>query len=161
MTSIEHTQIHQRSVPSMRCLSHRTKESFCGMVTYLSPFIPQLFPHTATLRGLLMINAEYSWNTTYQNAFDKLKLLVCEDKILKYFNIKKPVTIQVDASNNGLRAALIQDDGPVTFASKALTPLSSAMQIMRGNYSPVSLMQNISGHMFLVDTSQLKVTTNH
>ena len=36
--------------------------------------------------------------------------------------MKKPVTIQVDASGKGLGAALIQDNGPVTFASKALTP---------------------------------------
>ena len=37
--------------------------------------------------------------------------------------MKKPVTIQVDASGKGLGAMLIQDDGPVTFASKALTPM--------------------------------------
>ena len=36
--------------------------------------------------------------------------------------MKKPVTIQVNASGKGLGAALIQDDGPVTFASKVLTP---------------------------------------
>ena len=37
--------------------------------------------------------------------------------------MKKPVTIQVNASGKGLGAALIQDDGPVTFTSKALTPM--------------------------------------
>ena len=36
--------------------------------------------------------------------------------------MKKPVTIQVNASGKGLGAACIQDDGPVAFASKALTP---------------------------------------
>ena len=97
-------------------------QSFLGMVTYLSPFIPQLSSHTATLRGLLKTDVEYSWNATYQVAFDKLKSLVCEDTTLRYFNMKKPVTIQVDASGKGLGAALIQDDGPVAFASKALTP---------------------------------------
>ena len=97
-------------------------QSFLGMVTYLTPFIPQLSSHTATLRGLLKNDVEYSWNATYQVAFDKLKSLVCEDTTLRYFNMKKPVTIQIDASGKGLGAALIQDDGPVTFASKALTP---------------------------------------
>ena len=97
-------------------------QSFLGMVTYLSPFIPQLSSHTATLRGLLKTDVEYSWSATYQVAFDKLKSLVCEDTTLRYFNTKKPVTIQVDASGKGLGAALIQDDGPVAFASKALTP---------------------------------------
>ena len=51
-----------------------------------------------------------------------LKSLVCEDTTLRYFNTKKPVTIQVNASSKGLGATLIQDDGPVAFASKALTP---------------------------------------
>ena len=97
-------------------------QSFLGMVTYLSLFIPQLSSHTATLRGLLKTDVEYSWNATYQVAFDKLKSLVCEDTTLRYFNTKKPVTIQVNASGKGLGAALIQDDGPVAFASKALTP---------------------------------------
>ena len=97
-------------------------QSFLGMVTYLSPFIPQLSSHTATLRGLLKTDLEYSWNATYQVVFVKLKSLVCEVTTLRYFNTKKPVTIQVDASGKGLGAALIQDDGPVAFASKALTP---------------------------------------
>ena len=67
--------------------------------------------------------------------------------------MKKPVTIQVDASGKGLGAALIQDDGSVTFISKPLTPQSSAMQTVRGNYSAASSAQNVSRHMFLVDTS--------
>ena len=36
--------------------------------------------------------------------------------------MKKPVTIQVNVSHKGLGATLIQDDGPVAFTSKALTP---------------------------------------
>ena len=92
------------------------------MVTYLLPFIPQLSSDIATLRGLLKTNVEYSWNATYQVAFDKLKSLVCEDTTLRYFNMKKPVKIQVYASGKGLGATLIQDDGPVALVSKVLTP---------------------------------------
>ena len=98
-------------------------QSFLGMVTYLSSFTPQLSSHTATLRGLLKTDVEYSWNATYQVTFDKLKSLVCEDTTLRYFNMKKPWTIQVDASGKGLGATLIQDDGPVAFTSKALIPM--------------------------------------
>ena len=36
--------------------------------------------------------------------------------------MKKPTTIQVNASGKGQGTTLIQDDGPVAFASKALTP---------------------------------------
>ena len=128
-------------------------QSFLGMVTYCSPFIPQLSQlssHTATLRGFLKSNAEYSWNATYQVVLDKLKSLVCEDTTLRYFNMKKPVTVQVNASGKGLGAA-----------QSAPHPWSSAMQTMRGNFLPVSSVQNVSGHMFLEDTSQSRVITNH
>ena len=111
-----------------------------------------IFSHSNT-RGLLKTDVEYSWNTTYQVAFDKLKSLVCEDTTLRYFNTKKPETIQVDASGKGLGATLIQDDGQSPLFLKCSHPQSSTMQTMRENYSPVSSVQNISGHMFLVDTS--------
>ena len=39
-----------------------------------------------------------------------------------YFDIGKPVTIQVDGYGKRLGAALLQEERPVAFASKALTP---------------------------------------
>ena len=44
------------------------------------------------------------------------------DTTLRYFDAHRPVIIQVDASQKGLGATLLQDGRPVTFASKALTP---------------------------------------
>ena len=67
--------------------------------------------------------------------------------------MKEPVTIQVNASSKGLGATLIQDDGPVTFAYKVLTPTEQCYANNERNYSLAPLVQNISGHMFLVDTS--------
>ena len=92
------------------------------MVTYLSPFIPSLSTHTAPLRELLKKDSEFIWNTSYQEAFDRIKELVCKDTTLCYFNIRKPVTIQVDASGKELGAALLQEGRQVAFVSKALTP---------------------------------------
>ena len=97
-------------------------QQFLGMVTYLSPFIPSLSTHTAPLRELLKKDSEFIWNTSYQEAFDRIKELVCKDTTLRYSDIRKPVTIQVDTSGKGLGAALLQEGHPVAFASKALTP---------------------------------------
>ena len=97
-------------------------QQFLGMVMYLSPFIPSLSTHTATLWELLKKDSEFMWNTTYQEAFNQIKQSVCKDTTLWYFDIWKPVTVQVDASKKGLGATLLQDGHPVAFASKALTP---------------------------------------
>ena len=40
---------------------------------------------------------------------------------MKYYDVTKDVTIQVDASLNGLGAVLLQDDHPVAYASRSLT----------------------------------------
>ena len=97
-------------------------QKFLGMTTYLSPFIPSLSTLTAPLWGLLKKGAEFTWNNSYQDAFDTVKKMVCMDMTLQYFDAHKPVIIQVDASQKGLGAALLQDGCPIAFASKALTP---------------------------------------
>ena len=97
-------------------------QHFLGMVTYLSPFLPSLSTHTAPLRKLLKKESEFMWNPTYQEVFNQIKKVVCKDTTLWYFDVQKPVTVQVDASKKGLGAALLQEGCPVVFASKALTP---------------------------------------
>ena len=97
-------------------------QHFLGMVTYLSPFIPSLSTHTAPLQELLKKDSEFMWNPTYQEAFNQIKKLVCKDTTLQYFNVWKPVTVQVDATKKGLGAAVLQEGCPVAFAFKALTP---------------------------------------
>ena len=44
---------------------------------------------------------------------------------LQYFDSTQPVTIQVDASQKGLGAVLLQANGPVEFASKLLSDTES------------------------------------
>ena len=50
-----------------------------------------------------------------------IKQTVSSTAILRYFDVNKPVTLQVDAFKIGLGAAIPQDDAPVVYASKALT----------------------------------------
>ena len=69
-------------------------------------------------------DSEFMWNPTYQEAFNQIKKLVCKDTTLWYFDIRKPVTVQVDASKKGLEAALLQEGCPVALLPKLL-PLQS------------------------------------
>ena len=70
---------------------------------------------------LLKKDTDFSWNHTYDTAFEQIKEAVISDTTLRYFDPSLPVTIQVDASQVGLGAALLQNGKPVAFASKALT----------------------------------------
>ena len=96
-------------------------QSFLGFITYLAPFIPNLSEHTTPLRKLLHADSEYQWHPEQQNAFETLKRLICESNTLAYFDKTKPVTLQVDASQDALGAALTQEGNIIAYASKSLS----------------------------------------
>ena len=96
-------------------------QEFLGLVTYLSPFIPSLSTLTAPLQELLKKDIDFIWNHTYDTTFEQVKEAVISDTTLRYFDLSLPVTMQVDASQVGLGAALQQNGKPVALASKALT----------------------------------------
>ena len=92
-----------------------------GMVMYLSPFIQVLSTLTAPLHKVLKKATDFTWNCTYNATSQHVKDIVVSDTTLRYFDPSLPVTIQIDALQVGLGAALLQNKKPVAFASKALT----------------------------------------
>ena len=96
-------------------------QEFLGLVTYLSPFIPGLSTLTTPLHELLKKDTDFIWNHTYNAAFQLVKETVVSNTTLRYFDPSLPMTIQVDASQVGLGAALLRNGKPMAFTSKALT----------------------------------------
>ena len=96
-------------------------QEFLGLVMYLSPFIPGLSTLTTPLHELLKKDTDFIWNCTYDATFQWVKEAVIIDTTLRYFDPSLPMTIQVNASQVGLGAALLQNGKHMAFASKALT----------------------------------------
>ena len=93
-----------------------------GMINYVSKFIPNMSDLTAPLRQLLHQDVEWHWEEQQEASFKAIKESLVRAPILGYYDAKKSLTLQVDASSTGLGAALIQEDRPIAYASKALTP---------------------------------------
>ena len=93
-----------------------------GLAQYLAKFLPHLSDVTKPLMDLTQSNVLWVWNEAQQTAFEKLKEMVTRTPVLRYYNLKEEVTLQCDASQSGLGAALMQNGQPVAYASRALTP---------------------------------------
>lgn len=93
-----------------------------GMVNYVSKFIANMSDLTAPLRELLHQDVEWHWEEQQEASFKKVKEALALSPVLGYYDAKKELTLQVDASSTGLGAALIQGGQPIAYASKALTP---------------------------------------
>ena len=113
------------NLPSPTCL--KELQQFLGMVQYLAPFIPNLSDRTSMLRDLIKKEIPWEWTPTHQKFFQDIKSAICNAVTLNYFDPNLQTKVQVDASQKGLGAALIQTDSSgkekvIAFASKALTP---------------------------------------
>ena len=97
--------------------------SFIGMVTYMGNFVPHLSHHTEPLHSMLKQEAVFAWDEMANASFQKIKDLIARSatKPLRYYDRRKPVTVQADASQRGLGACLLQDGQPIAYTSKSLT----------------------------------------
>ena len=73
------------------------------------------------LRGLTHKGAPWGWSQEQEEAFTEIKKAVSTALVLKFFNPSEPVEGEGDASEKGVRFALMQEAQPVTYASRSLT----------------------------------------
>ena len=64
---------------------------------------------------------QFNWTASHEKQFNIIKQAISSTTTLRYFDVNKPVTLQVDESKIGLGTAIHQDDVPLAYASKALT----------------------------------------
>ncbi|CAI6377683.1 unnamed protein product [Macrosiphum euphorbiae] len=92
-----------------------------GMFNYLREFIPNMSKIISPLRELLKKDTIWVWEKRHHLALKELKELVTTSPILTHFNPDKEITIQCDASKDGLGCCLLQDKKPIAFASRSMS----------------------------------------
>uniref|UniRef100_A0A803SS84 Gypsy retrotransposon integrase-like protein 1 n=1 Tax=Anolis carolinensis TaxID=28377 RepID=A0A803SS84_ANOCA len=130
---------------------------FLGSVQYLAKYIPKEAELTAPLRSLLKKNMSFQWMPEHQKAFEAIKQKLCDAPVLQYFDVTKPVVIQADASKDGLGACLLQDNKPVSYASRALSSAEKnyaqiEKELLAVVYAVQKFHQYVFGKMVLVQT---------
>ena len=100
----------------------KSLQRLLGFVNYLSKFLPHLSDVCEPLRRLTDKDVEWAWLPQHDAAICKIKDLTTRHPVLRYYDLNEEVTLQCDASETGLGAALLQNGQPVAFASRTLTP---------------------------------------
>ena len=98
---------------------------FCRFVNYLAKFMPKLSEVMEPIRNLTCKENEWKWTLEHDAAFKLIKDMATTSPLLKYYNPEEELTIQCDASEKGLGAAVLQKGQPVAFVSCALTDTDS------------------------------------
>ena len=93
-----------------------------GTLNFFSRYIPNMSTITHPLRELLGKNVPFNWSTTHNNAITQIKQILTSAPVLGYYDVTQPVTLETDASSHGLGAVILQDNKPIAYASRSLTP---------------------------------------
>ena len=88
---------------------HKELQSFLGTVNYLSRFLAFHSDLHAPLQSLLKKDAEFIWTPVHKKAFDQIKLHVFNDVKLQFYDAHKPLYIEVDMSEKGIEAVMLED----------------------------------------------------
>ena len=92
-----------------------------GMCKYLTKFLPNFSDNTIALRNLTKKRQPWQLTEVEEQEFTQIKYAITRTPVLRYFDTNKSVTIQCDASKDGLGGTLLQEDQPVVYVSRALT----------------------------------------
>ena len=93
----------------------------CGFFQYLARFLPNLADDLRPLRKLTHDGVPWDWTEECDKAFRTVKSKVTESPVLAYYDPDKELTVQVDSSEGGSGATLLQEGRPIEFASRTMT----------------------------------------
>ena len=101
-------------------------QRFIGLMNYLVAYIPHFADKVSALREFLKKDVPLVWHEDHQRTYDDLKRCIGSESCLSYYHPQKETVLEFEASQKGLGACLLEDNKPVAFASKTLTPTQSA-----------------------------------
>ena len=83
-------------------------QAFLGIINYLGQFFPDTLEVCEPLRKRMSSKMTWTWNASYQQLFQKAKLLIKAEMCIKFYDDTKLLYLETDASGIVLRAALVQ-----------------------------------------------------
>ena len=93
---------------------------FFGLANYYRKFIQGYSKKVAPLIDLLKKDKKWVWTDLCQEAFDKLKVAVSSEPVLRLPDFGLPFEVHTDASDKAIGGVLVQEKYPVAYESRKL-----------------------------------------
>lgn len=136
----------------------KSLRGFLGLTSYYRIFVKGYGAINKPLTTLPKNNS-FHWSLEAENAFEKLKQSTSIIPMLAMPDYNKTFTIKTSASNLGIGAVLTQDNRPLTYYSKALTPRHLGKSVYEKEYMDVLAVIDkwryyVQGKRFIIKTGQ-------
>ena len=109
--------LHNMATPRTR----KELRSFLGLVNYYRDMTVRRSHIIAPLTKLTSKKVPFVWTDVHQKAYDKIKMVLSKETLLRYPDFSKEFEIHTDASQSQIGAVIAQDGKPIAFYSRRLT----------------------------------------
>ena len=141
----------------------RQTKSFCGMVNFLSSFLPNLCRLLIPIYDLHKKAKKFKWTEEAERAFNDIKKLLISPPVLKAPTPDGLFCLESDTSREGMGGTLLQKQGDewvvIGYHSKRLP--KSAKNFSVTELELTGLLVNIRGFMQLLCNRYFKVLVDH
>ena len=141
----------------------RQTRAFCGMVNFLSSFLPNLCRLLIPIYDLQKKAKKFKWTEEAKNAFNEIKKLLINPPILKAPTPDGLFRLKSDTSREGVDGTLLQKQGDewvvIGYHSKRLP--KSAKNFGITELELTGLLVNIHGFMQLLCNRYFEVLVDH
>ena len=134
--------------------------SFLGMASWLGQkFVPHFASLAAPLWDLVNPSNPFVWTTQLRDSFYCLRKAIVNIATLNWFDLKKKTVIYTDASGEGLGCCLTQDDKPIAYASRRLTPIEQRYSTIEREFLAIVFALKKFRRLILFTTCEVR--TDH
>jgi RNase H-like domain found in reverse transcriptase/Integrase zinc binding domain len=134
--------------------------SFLGAVGYYHDMYPHRAHILAPLTSLTKHTGKLPWNPKCTLAFKQMKALLAEEALLAFPDHSQPFHVYTDASDYQLGAVIMQNNKPVAYYSRKLTPAQMNYTVMEKEL--LSIVETLKAYRsMLYGCKELYVYTDH
>jgi hypothetical protein len=133
--------------------------SFLGLANYFRRFIQGFSTLAAPLSALTRAKATYEWTPKCHEAFEGIKHALTHAPVLASPDSLKPFTVVCDASLLGVGGVLLQDDRPVAFESRKLSP--AELNYTTGEQELLAVVHCLTVSRCYLEGPRFTVITDH
>ena len=143
--------------------------SFMGLANYYRKFIPNFSAIAVPLTDLTKkgYKSEVNWGEAQQRAFDTLKARLSSSPILHLPDNDKVFILRTDASDTGIGAILMQQEGdqsfPICYASRKMLPRETRYSVIEREclaiiWAILKFHIYLYGRQFIIETDHQPLT---